>query len=728
MDTANYNLPLEENWLFHKGDFKAYSSLPGSAYHGMSQTGGGLEHLRNFHRENEWKPIRLPHDWFSFQKIDKKQDATVYSKKRGVAWYKNQFHLPKEEIESAELVFDGVLGQTTVFVNGVLAGRNFSGYNRFSIEISDYLLPGCDNEIVLFVDARRWEGWWYEGAGLYRPVHIRFRKNLRFFQDDCFIRTDGKEILVDLSTSGVGQIETLVTDKDGEIIAKTTTKTDGKLSIRIPVESPKLWSPENPYLYDCKFTLFADEKVDEFSVCVGFRDIEWNKDTGLYLNGKPYTIKGVCCHQDHAGLGAGVDKMVEEYRLSRIKSLGANAYRCAHHAPSESLLSLCDKLGLLVMVENRHFDVSEETLKQVDALVKLSRNHPCVFLYCAFNEEPWQAETRGKRILSKIRDRILRLDTTRYVTGAQNGGSLLSGNASEVMDIIGMNYNLDAYEKCREKNPDKLIIGTENSPTFATRGVMKTDKKKQVFADNSYEYPKDFSQPLYETMDTVKKYPFVTGCFVWSAFAHLGEPNPFEYPSVSSHWGFLDLCGFDKNIAHLLRAYYIDEPFLKLCEPYKYKKGDKAVIRAFTNCEKVEAFVNGKSLGEKTAVNRIVEWETSFEAGEISVKSGKIKDVVKTAKKPYLLCVEEVAKEKTRIFNLSVRDSDGTLISAANKKLKIIVDKKRILGVGNGDPNGKGYDTGNSVRLFNGLAQVIVYGKGEISFLYPKLKRVCIKD
>ena len=219
MVTANYNLPLT-NWLFHKGDFKNYPTFVGSAYHGTSQTGGGLEHLQNFHKESEWKPVFLPHDWLSFQRIDKSQDATVYCKKRGVAWYKTRFYLPKEHLESALLVFDGVLGQSAVYVNGVLAVRNFSGYNRFSCEIAEYLLPDSENEIAVFVDARRWEGWWYEGAGLYRPVYIRFRQNLRFTKEDCFIRNKENLVLADISVVGKGKIFAVVKDKNGEIVAR----------------------------------------------------------------------------------------------------------------------------------------------------------------------------------------------------------------------------------------------------------------------------------------------------------------------------------------------------------------------------------------------------------------------------------------------------------------------------------------------------------------------------
>lgn len=732
MAVANYDLNLSGAWLFHRGDFNRLPSLKGPKYHSTSKAGGALKHLDGFSDENEWQAINLPHDWLTEMPVDSTADATSGCKRRDVAWYKTKFSLPESLIESAELVFDGVLGQTTVFVNGVTAMRNFSGYNRFSCEVGDYLLPDAENEIAIFADARRHEGWWYEGAGLYRPVRIRFRKPLRIIKDDCFIRTVGDTVEAEVKITGSGSVTATLTDKDGCTVATDKKDGDSLLRFNLNVPSAKRWSPENPNLYTCSFTLCdKEEKADCVSFSVGFRDIAWAKDKGMYLDSKPYRIKGICCHQDHAGLGAGVCSDVEEYRILRLKTLGANAYRCAHHAPTESLLDICDRLGMLVMVENRHFNVSEDTFKQLDALVKLSRNHPCVFLYSMFNEEPWQAEQRGYRIAFRLRERVRTLDATRAVTAAQNGGMLTGTNAAHALDVIGMNYNLDAYEKCHLQNPEKLILGTENSPTFATRAVPKTDRAAQIFADDSSEYPADFSQPLSETMTAVENHSFVAGCFVWSGFDHRGEPNPFEYPSVASHWGYMDSCGFDKNIAHWLRAYYLEEPYLHFAEYADAGKAEK--ILAFTNAKSGELFINGKSMGVKQAETRRLMWDVRDRSGEwkiVAQKDGK--EISATYSAPLekaTLCVTDVNPRgkdgSVRILNICVVDKNGNPVLSENGNLTV---KGDILGVGNGNPNAHFDDRANVFPLFNGMAQVITTREGEVTLSYPDLVPVCIKD
>ena len=728
---ANYDLDLNGNWLFHEDDFDRKARMAGDEYHASSKAGGALRHLKGFNDRSLWREVTLPHDWLTELPIDGIFDATPGCKRRGVAWYRKFFSLPDEEIECAELIFDGVLGECQVFVNGVLAKRNFSGYNRFSAEIGDYLFQGADNDIAVFVDARRHEGWWYEGAGIYRPVRLSLHDRSHIVRKDCFIRTKGNEVIADLHFVGNGTIKASLTDKDGKKIASAKAVGEDSVSFKMQVDAPARWSPENPNLYTFDVSLEQNGKEsDRVTFSVGFRDIEWVENSGMHLDGKPYRIKGICAHQDHAGLGAAVYEDVEEYRILRLKSLGANAYRCAHHAPSESLLDICDRLGVLVMVENRHFDVSEDTLAQLDALVNLSRNHPCVFMYCMFNEEPWQAEARGKRIVAKLRERVLSLDGTRAVTAAQNGGVLLRHNASEALDVIGMNYNLDAYESCHTLLPQKVILGTENSPTFATRGVYKTDRERQIFADDGSEYPADFSQPLNETMATVEKYPFVAGCFVWSGFDHGGEPNPFEYPSVSSHWGFLDRCGFDKNIANWLRAYYLDEPFLRLATFADAPDvGERRVI-AYTNADEGELFADGISFGKKKAENRILTWDVPAGCKELLViaqKDGKIiRDNHKNPGQKSKLCVTDVSRgKKVRILNICVTDEDGNAILSENGTLYI---DGEILGVGNGDPNGHHNDKANEINLFNGMAQLIVPKYREITISYDRLEPVVIKE
>ena len=728
MALANYDLDLTGKWLFHAGDFPQKANMPGFEYHMSSKAGGALKHLDGFCDETAWREVNVPHDWLTEVPVDETADATPGCKRRDMAWYKTTLKIPNDSIESAELIFDGVLGQCSVFVNGVDAVRNFSGYNRFSVEIGDYLLPGSENEIAVLVDARRHEGWWYEGAGIYRPVSLHFRRYEHLIKEECFVRTNGDTVLAELTFAGTGNIKAVLSDPMGQQIA---TKT-GEASFSIPVDNPLRWSPEHPNLY--KLTIFLEkdgEPIDQAVFSVGFRDIQWVADQGMYLNGNRYRIKGVCVHQDHGGLGAAICEDVEQYRIRRLKSLGANAYRCAHHAPSETLLRICDRLGMLVMVENRHFNVSKDTMEQVAALVKLSRNHPCVFLYSLFNEEPWQDSLRGKRIARKLRERVRSLDDTRAVIGAQNGGLLSNDNAADVLDLVGINYCLADYEACHDRAQRKLLLGTENSPTFSTRGVYQTDRSAQVFADTGAEYPVDFSQPLHETMTCVEKYPFVAGCFVWSGFDHRGEPNPFEYPSVSSHWGFLDSCGFDKNISHWLRAYYLDAPFLCFASFADAPVEGMRQTILFTNCETCELFVDGTSYGTKTPENRMVIWDVPADAQKcIAVGKRSGEEISATDIKwghRTKLSATDVAPNggKVRILNVCVTDEYGIPVLSENGMLSI---EGTVLAVSNGDPNGHHDDKANHIALFNGMAQVITSREGSVTLTYEDLDSVTVME
>ena len=734
MASANYDLDLTGKWLFHTGDFPRKANMPGFEYHMSSKAGGALKHLNGFCEETAWREVDVPHDWLTELTVDETVDATPGCKRRDVAWYKKALTLPSEPIESAELIFDGILGQCTVFVNGVDAARNFSGYNRFCVEIGDYLLPGSENEISVFVDARRHEGWWYEGAGIYRPVCLCFRENTHILKEESFVRADCNTLTADLRFTGCGNIKAVLLDPMGQQVAEKNLSGTEEVSFSMEMDAPLRWSPEHPALYVLTVTLEKDGKqVDHAVFSVGFRDIQWIPDMGMTLDGMPYLVKGICAHQDHGGLGAAVCEDIEEYRILRLKSLGANAYRCAHHAPSETLLDICDRLGMLVMVENRHFNVSEETMKQVDALVKLSRNHPCVFLYSLFNEEPWQDSFRGKRIATKLRERVYTLDNTRAVMGAQNGGLLSDDNAANALDLIGINYCLSDYEACHEKNPNKLILGTENSPTFATRGVYRTDRELQVFADNGLEYPSDFSQPLWETMETVQKHPFVAGCFVWSGFDHRGEPNPFGYPSVSSHWGFLDSCGFDKNIAHWLRSYYLEEDFLRFASFAELPTEGIQQVIAYTNLGSAELFVDGRSFGAQEAKNHMLCWEVPADAEKLMVtvnKDGKeISDILCRWGKPAKLCVADANPKgnsgKVRILNVSVTDEQGKPVLPENGMLSI---EGPVIAVCNGDPNGHHGDKANDVPFFNGMAQVITSREGPVTLTYEDLDPVTVME
>lgn len=726
MEKANYKLALDGGWQFHKGDFERAKSMSLSAYHTASQAGGLFCGLLGFFNDESWENICVPHDWLAHQPYDEAYDSSGGYKARGEAWYRNKFTLPNMAIESAQLVFEGVLGQCVVYVNGVLAGRNFSGYNAFAFEIGDYLLPGKENVVHVYVDARKAEGWWYEGNGLYRPVGIVFRKGARLDKGACFVRGERLHgawcavldfAVLNAEKSKNAQVCISLTDEKGALISEQVLGVE-VTHVEISVQDAALWSPEQPTLYHAAIALVCDgETLDTAHYNVGFRSIEWRAGEGMFLNGKRYQVKGICGHQDHAGMGAAVTPEVMEYRVRVMKSLHANAYRCAHHAVTEQFLSLCDEYGLLVMAENRRFAVSDEVLGELADMVKLSRNHPSVFLYSMFNEEPWQQDFRGKRMAAKMRQCVRSLDTTRAVMAAQNGGMLEKENASDSFDIIGLNYNLQSYDEAFKRTPDKVILGTENCPTYATRGVVKTDVEKQVFADNGREYPNKFSEDIEETMVKINASKYAAGCFVWTGMDHRGEPHPYGWPSVSSHWGFTDSCGFDKEIAYLLRAWNTDEPFVHVLKNWNHTIGEDVCVHVFTNVDEVELFINGRSLGRKAVINRRAEWQVPFEQGvlrAVGVKGAmQVCDESYTAGEAARLVLENVTPGKgefSKIVNVKVVDVQGVLVPDFCQEIQFTLDDGNVLGVGNGNPNSHYQDIALQVPAFNGLAQIVVTG------------------
>ena len=715
----NYNIPLDD-WVFHLGDI---DELNERIFHFSYKAGGWqgnpFEVANLFNGDYEWKNISVPHDWLRDIPIDENGNHENGFKPRGTAWYYTSFNLPSDEIEDARIVFEGILGESIVYVNGILAGRNFSGYNKFSFDVSDYLKEGEKNNIAVYVDGRKWELYTYEGAGIYRPARLEFRNKDHINTDDCFIHAeniDGKwQVAAQLSadnTDGL-TIKATIKDENDAIVAE---KESTSLTFSIDVEDIKLWSPENPNLYIATYEFYKGCRlVDAISANIGFRTIEWKPNEGMYLNGNLYRIKGICCHQDHAGVGAALTDEVLEYRLNIVKSLGANAYRCAHNDQGENLLKLCDKIGLLVMVENRHMSVSDEVFYQLDALVKTSRNHPSVFLYSLYNEETWHREKRGMKIARKMKDRVKKLDGTRAVTAALDSGTLAEFNTASELDVIGMNYFIREYDETHKRYPDKVIIGSENCPTFSTRGEYVTDKESHVFNAFGEDYP-GFSESLNETMEAFDTHPYVGGFFVWNGFDYRGEPNPLQWPSISCHWGFTDYCGFKKDNAYHLMSWYLDEPVVHLCPHWNWKKGDIVKVVTFTNGEDAELFLNGRSLGKETVKGKKAVWNVPFETGELKVNVSfgdkVISDTVKTSGYVSELILEDATPFQSymHIVNVKAVDKDGIIVPDFSKTVYFSSPDGEIIGVGNGNPTSHHLDSDKKISLFHGLGQVIMKG------------------
>lgn len=741
MKPANRNLLLDKGWKFHLGEVKRFADLTHDTLYGTAKAGGNLGCTQTFTEENDWQEVRMPHDWLTALPYDPTAPASHGFKRRGTGWYYITFSLDATPIACARLVFEGVLGAATVYVNGTVAARNFSGYNRFTCEIAAYLKADADNMIALHVDGTDWEAWSYEGAGLYRPVYIEFRDEAHLNTDDFFVRGEKKDgtwrVLADIAVQNADNSMTLtadLTDPNGKVIAKAEYPASAATDICFTVPNAVLWSPETPTLYRFRCVLQkSGETLDRFSTAVGLRSITWNASEGMLLNGKSYRIKGICGHQDHGGVGAAVTPALMEYRIRRLKRLGINAYRCAHHAVPATFLEICDRLGMLVMAENRHYSISKDTKAQLESLVRVARNHPSVFIYSLFNEEPWQKDRRGYLMAKQMREWVLALDDTRAVTSAMNGGATSDSNASDALDVIGLNYCLKKYDAIHARTPSKVILGTENCPTLSTRGELATDSVRQVF-DGYGEASPDFSETMEEIMLRAEATPYMAGCFVWSGFDSYGEPHPYLWPSICSHWGMMDLCGFEKDTAHLLAAWYKDELCVHLLPHWNHKSGQTVRIMAFTNADTAELFLNGRSLGAVTVQNKRAEWQVPFEAGTLRVCArrgeAEVCNEVRTAATPARILLENVTPAedgKTHIVNICVTDANGIPVPDFDSTAHLSARGPCVIGVCNGNPNGLQPLTGDSIPLFHARAQILLTADaGTLTVHLDSLPDACI--
>ncbi len=703
-------------------------------YHDTTKAGGRIGNEEYWKNNNEWKPITIPHDWCCDLKADPKYDPANAYKERSVGWYYTEIDIPVGDYITF-LSFDGVANHCEVYVNGLLAIRHFSGYTGFEFDISDYILEGQKTTIAVRASIKQWEGWWYEGGGMYRPVTVWFKNRVHLKNMD----TSVKSILKDDNMWNL-QVESTVCnctqemteaqlvyelkDAKGNIISNVThidklTTGENLVTVDFDVKSPLLWSPDSPCLYNmCISVVWGREILDEETITFGFRDIKWLPDKGMYLNGNHCMINGICCHQDHGGIGTAVSEDVARYRIKRLKGMGANAYRCAHHNPSKELLKVCDEEGMFVLAENRHFSTADEVVAQVEYLAKNCRNHPCVFAYSLFNEEKlWQHEIRGKKMSAKLKEIIDKLDGTRAVTAAINYKICDEGNASEVLDLAGLNYQVNEYQNYHNIYKNKVIIGTENAPIYATRGVYKQDDEKQIFNCYGDVHPR-FCESLVETMDAMYAAPWVAGVFLWSGFDYRGEPTPYRWPTVLSHWGLTDNCGFEKDTYYLVKAYYSKEPFVHILPHWNHSKDEVVRVAVFTNCSEVTLFLNGIEIGKEEVFFHKAEFSVPFKEGILTAEGlcgeSVVTDCVRTTSVPEKLCCQVVEGKTDRVINVWLEDSNNNMIPDADNTISILLNGAELIGSANGNPNADIGDKNTSVPLFFGKCQFIIrVRKGE---------------
>jgi beta-galactosidase len=735
-DAANggrEKLLMDSGWSFHLGnDWGSGLNLSKAA-----SSSGPADVMFN---DADWRKVNLPHDWAVELPFDQNSDMAHGYKPIGpnfqnnsVAWYRRTFDVPAADAGSRLwLEFDGVYRNCDVFVNGWFIGNHKSGYDGFRYDITDVANYGGNNVVSVRVDASEFEGWFYEGAGIYRHVWLEKTSPLSLAPDGVFVCSKFKnnvpegaaEIDVEaslfntLASAASATVNCEIISPDGKSAAKfkqtgqVGSEAAQVVNLSAKVSAPVLWSPESPKLYKLVTTVESGGKiVDRKETEFGIRTLAFDATNGFLLNGKHYPVQGTCNHQDMAGVGSALPDALQYFRIAKLKEMGCNAYRTSHNAPTPEMLEACDHLGMLVLDENRLVGSDEENLRNLRGQIMRDRNHPSVFAWSLGNEE-WgsQGTASGAASIRTMQNLAHSLDPTRECTAAVNGSYGNTGFIT-VLDVKGFNYNLGSIDPYRRNHPGATFIGTETASTVTTRGIYANDTEKGYVA--AYDYitknrggtlvnPVTWGETAEEWWTFYDARPWLSGGFAWTGFDYRGEPTPYQWPCINSHFGIMDMCGFPKDNYYYYQSWWTDQPVLHLMPHWNWpgKKGQDIDVRVLSNCEEVELFLNGQSLGRQMMKkDSELKWSVKYAPGVLSAKGYKGGQVIAETKvettgdpaavqlAPHHSTIKADG-EDVSVVTVQVNDAQGRMVPTADNEITFEINGPgKIIGVGNGDPS-----------------------------------------
>lgn len=762
-DTPRGVISLDQDWRFHPGE------APDAVFTSFD--------------DRTWRQVNVPHDYVVEGTFtEHAPDARAETLRPGWYWlhgflptspavYRKTFSIPAEAAgKRLWLEFDGVFSNSHYWLNGTLVGSQYSGYARSRFDVTAAARPGGDNIVVVQVDPR-YDGWWYEGGGIYRHVRLVWADPIHIAPDGVFVAPsvadpgegDAADAAVRVSTrilntSAVAVKATLaseILDADGHSLARDTSAFSLAAGASLdsaktlPLPQARLWSPANPYRYTLRSTVtVAGSVVDMVTTHFGVRHIRFDANHGFFLNGRRVQLRGVNMHQDHAGVGVAMPDRLFTWRLERLKEVGCNAIRMAHNPVAPFLLDECDRLGFLVIAENRHFgdtyvDQAPEDTPAADhvdlsAMIRRDRNHPSIVLWSICNE-PWIGGTPGAaRMARAMKQRIHELDPTRPVTAAMNTGFDKPEGMLGELDVAGINYNPWAYDSVHAAFPDSPMIASEIASEIGTRGIYATEAWENYRGDPGRGHVSAYSivagpsgQTVEDAWPPVAAREFIGGAFVWAAFDYKGEPRPFGWPVINCHYGSMDICGFPKDSYYYYKAWWTDEPVLHLFPHWNWpgREGREIPVWVHSNCDEVELFLNDVSLGRKkvTPLHHL-EWNVPYAPGRLvarGIRRGTTIDAVRetTGSPAAIRLIADRASltadsADLAVITVEVIDSDGRVVPTADNRVSFtLTGPATLIGVGNGDPSSHEPDKATFRSAFNGLAQALVQAtrvKGQV--------------
>ena len=715
---------------------------------------GDFEFAKAKFDDSKWRTLNLPHDWavelpfvrdevqnsHGFKPLGRRYPGT------SVGWYRRSFDIPESDKgRRISVEFDGAFRDVLVFVNGCFIGRNDNGYAPFQFDLTDFLAYGKKNYIVARVDASFGDGWFYEGAGIYRHVWLTKTDSLHLGKWESYVRPElnGNSATLTVGTivkNEGNQVESTrvkwqILDAAGKTVATAeapaqSIAADGSVNFTATAKlaNPALWSVDQPNLYQAIVTVESGGKArDAERVSFGVRTAKFTADRGFFLNGKSVKIQGTCNHQDHAGVGAAVPDALQWFRLAVLREMGGNAVRTSHNMPTPEWVEACDRMGMMMMCETRQMSSNPEGMAQLETMVKRYRNSPSIILWSVGNEEnqlQGPMAEQGARIAAEMVRLCHELDPTRVVSAAVNGNN--EQGVSDAFDIIGFNYDLRLPDKYHKEHPERPIYGSETSSAIGTRGVYASDPLRNTV--NSYDGVVPWGETAEEWWRFYGTREWLAGGFAWTGFDYRGEPTPYGWPSINSQFGIVDMCGFPKDNFYYYKAWWGKDPVVHVFPHWIWtgREGDEIPVWVYSNLDEVELFVNGKSLGsQKVPHLGHVEWKVRYEPGMIEARGSKDGKVVLTDKRETTgpAATIRLTADRTEInadgedvgvIKVEGLDKDGRLVPIANNRIAFkITGNGALIGVGNGDPNCQESDKAPKRSLFNGLAQVIVQATKE---------------
>ncbi len=716
---------LNNDWNFHKGDIKVetpywkgpvYSQSKterkksGPAAYSYQDAPDQFYSKTGILTHEKWEKVNIPHDYIVDQDLSENENNSLGYLHYDNAWYRKRFCLPENSLGKRILLrFDGIAGSSVIYLNGCLMKHNFSRYNTFEIDITNNAYYDKENVLAVYVNTEEFEGWWYQGGGIYRDVHLTVTEPVAVDLWGVYApykKLDNNNWQIDFETTVVNslysdeevRVESTVCDANGNAVAKgignglVPLREKGVIKYSALAENPLLWDCDSPNLYTVETRVFCGgEPTDVCFTRIGFRTVEFTVDRGLLLNGKKTVIKGVCSHQDYGLTGLAVPRNVAEYKIGLLKEMGANGYRTSHYQQTEYYMDALDEMGFLVMDETRWFQTTEETNEQLEYLIKRDRNRPSVIMWSTGNEEPSHITQNGALTQRAMAAFIRKLDYTRPITAAEDKTPDRS-TIYDYCDIIGINYNLDIYDKVHEMCPEKPVFSSECCATGTTRdwnyppfGNMRlTDKDRET---NSWFKGRE------DTWKFLMSRPYVFGAYQWIGVEHRGEA---AWPAICSKSGALDLFLQKKGAFYQNKSLWTDKPMVHIVPHWNFEgqEGTPITVTVYTNCRESELILNGRSLGVKQIEKYgHGEWTVAYEKGELTAK-GYIKgalaaeEVKRTSGKPDALRLTlensfEANGSDLAIFTCECTDKDGNVVPDASEHVRFsVADPAVIVGTG----------------------------------------------